>query len=259
MCVHITSPPSAKPLIAEPLLDPLPGGLVLIPTLTGEQRELRHVRVVNLSHSDVVLRPGTRIAVLVEAEEIGSEDLKFVSQQGSNAVYVERVSASESRTTQTPFPCPDFDGTACQRRKIRNLLEKHRKVFSRSDEELGYTDLVEHQIHTKDEIPLAQPYRSIPPPQLSEVKRHIQDLLNKGIIKESHSPYAAPIVIVRKRDGTIRLCVDYRRLNTKTVRDAYPLPRLLESFDSLSGAQYFSTLDLASGYHQIAMDPAHQH
>ena len=76
---------------------------------------------------------------------------------------------------------------------------------------------------------------------------------------ESHSPYAAPMVLVRKKDGSLRLCVDYRRLNLKTVGDAYQLPRIQESLDALVRAQYFSTLDLASGYHQISMDPRDQH
>ncbi|CAC5426114.1 unnamed protein product [Mytilus coruscus] len=79
------------------------------------------------------------------------------------------------------------------------------------------------------------------------------------IIKDSVSPYAAPIVIVRKKDQSIRLCVDYRKLNIKTVRDVFPLPRIDESLDALNGAKFFSTLDMASGFHQIAMDPVDQH
>ena len=91
------------------------------------------------------------------------------------------------------------------------------------------------------------------------MKEHIKGLLAQRVIVESHSPYAAPVVLVRKKDGSLRLCVDYRRLNLKTVGDAYPLPRIQESLDALVGAQYFPTLDLASGYHQISMDPRDQH
>ena len=110
-----------------------------------------------------------------------------------------------------------------------------------------------------DDAPVAQPYRSIPSNQLQEVKEHIKGLLARKIIVESYSPYAAPVVLVRKKDGSLRLCVDYRRLNAKTVGDAYTLPRIQESLDALVGAQYFSTLDLASGYYQTAMGPRDQH
>ena len=106
---------------------------------------------------------------------------------------------------------------------------------------------------------MAQPYHSIPPNQLQEVKEHIKGLIARKIIVESHSPYAAPVVLVRRKDGSLRLCVDYRGLNAKTVGDAYPLPKVQESLDAPVGAQYFSTLDLASGYHQIAMVPLDQH
>ncbi|CAG2184615.1 unnamed protein product [Mytilus edulis] len=107
---------------------------------------------------------------------------------------------------------------------------------------------MQHQIKLSDDKPVAQPYRRIPPSQYEEVKTHIKDLLAKNIIKESISPYAAPIVVARKKDQSIRLCVDYRKLNLKTVRDAFPLPRIDETLDALHGAKYFSTLDLASAY-----------
>lgn len=80
-------------------------------------------------------------------------------------------------------------------------------------------------------------------------------MLQKEVIKPSNSPWASPIVLVKKKDGSTRFCVDYRRLNSVTVKGAYPLPRVDESFDSLAGAKYFCTLDLASGYWQVVMQP----
>lgn len=88
------------------------------------------------------------------------------------------------------------------------------------------------------------------------VKEHIHQLLEAQVIRESSSPYASPIVLVKKRDGTLRMCVDYRQLNCKTWKDAFPLPRIEESLDALTGARWFSTLDLASGYNQVPVTEA---
>ncbi|PIK37692.1 hypothetical protein BSL78_25478 [Apostichopus japonicus] len=118
---------------------------------------------------------------------------------------------------------------------------------------------VRHKIKTVDEVPVKQPYRRIPPSQFEQVRDHIRKLLESGVIIESASPYASPIVIVRKSNGDLRLCVDYRKLNEKTVKDAHPIPRIDESLDSLHGTKWFSTIDLLSGYHQVAMDEADQH
>lgn len=102
-------------------------------------------------------------------------------------------------------------------------------------------------------VPIHQRYRRLPPSQFTQVKAHVQELVERGIARPSSSPNAVPIVVVQKKDGTIRLCVDYRQLNAKTRRDAYPLPRIEESLDALTGATLFSTLDLASGYNQVPM------
>ena len=83
------------------------------------------------------------------------------------------------------------------------------------------------------------------------MREYLKKALSQGIIRESCSPYASPVVIVRKPNGDIRLCVDYRHLNAKTRKDAYPLPRIEEALKSLKGAKFFSTLDLAHGFHQI--------
>ena len=186
----------------------------------------------------------------------GKDEVTFTAMV--NELVVTVGSPPESLTANV-IPCPSFDGTTRQREQLQQMLNERSAAFVQDDLDLGYTDAVQHQLRTSDDVPVAQPYRRIPPQQLKEVQDHIKGLLDKKIIVASHSPYAAPIVVVRKKDGTIRLCVDYRRLNAKTIGDAYPLPRIEESFDALTGSQYFSTLDLASGYHQIAMDPKDQY
>ena len=93
---------------------------------------------------------------------------------------------------------------------------------------------------------------------LSEVRNHLQDLLAADIIRPSYSPYASNIVIARKKDNSLRMCIDFRELNKRTVLDSYALPRIEEILDSLSGAKYFTVLDMKSGYHQIEIEESHK-
>ena len=79
----------------------------------------------------------------------------------------------------------------------------------------------------------------------------LEDLLNKGFIRSSHSPWGAPVLFVKKKDGTFRMCIEYRELNKVTIKNKYPLPRIDDLFDQLKGASVFSTIDLRSGYHQL--------
>ena len=92
------------------------------------------------------------------------------------------------------------------------------------------------------------PYR-MAPLELQELKRPLQELLDKGYIRPSVSPWGAPVLFVKKKDGTLRLCIDYRKLNQVTVKNKYPLPRIEDLFDQLHGASTFSKIDLRSGYH----------
>ena len=145
--------------------------------------------------------------------------------------------------------------SATESSKVTDLLTRWHHVFSHSDTDVGHTDIVQHKIDLLDERPFKQRYRRIPPALLNEVRDHLQQLYNAGIIQPSHSPYASNLVIVRKKDNTIRLCIDYRQLNNITRKDAYALPRITDIFDFLSGSSYFSVLDMKSGYHQVAIDP----
>nr|GFC88639.1 putative reverse transcriptase domain-containing protein [Tanacetum cinerariifolium] len=94
------------------------------------------------------------------------------------------------------------------------------------------------------------PYR-MAPVELKELKDQLQELLERGFIRPSVSPWGAPVLFVKKKDGSMRLCIDYRELNKITIRHCYPLPRIDDLFDQLQGAMHFSKIDLRSGYHQL--------
>lgn len=123
-------------------------------------------------------------------------------------------------------------------------MAKYIHVFACDDDDLGYTDRIERDINLLNDVPVTLPYRRIPPNQYTEVKKHISKLLRTGVIEEISSSYVSPVVVVSKTDGSIWLCVDYRKLNQKTKKDAFPLPQIDESFDALQGAKFFFMIDL---------------
>ena len=122
---------------------------------------------------------------------------------------------------------------------------------------LGCTDILTHKIYLANEVPIKQkPYR-VSPTKLRLIKEQVGEMLEKNIIEPSTSPYAAPVVLVpKKNDPKPRFCVDFRKINAATYTDAYPLPHIQEILESLAGAEIFTTLDLNSGYWQVKMDPA---
>ncbi|MCQ7691370.1 reverse transcriptase family protein, partial [Salmonella enterica] len=99
--------------------------------------------------------------------------------------------------------------------------------------------------------PISKPLYRMAPIELEELKKQIQELLDKGFIRPSVSPWGAPVLFVKKKDGSMRLCIDYRQLNQVTIKNKYPLPRIDDLFDQLQGTQVYSKIDLRSGYHQL--------
>ena len=134
---------------------------------------------------------------------------------------------------------------------LEELLAEYHDIFSLEEDERGETDLVTFKIDTGNEIPKRQPVRRVPFAARQEVASQLEKMQNNGVIKPSQSPWSSPVVLVRKRDGTLRFCVDYRFLNSATKPDVFPLPRINELLDQLGRSKYFSTLDLAAGYWQI--------
>ena len=139
--------------------------------------------------------------------------------------------------------------------KLQMFLLRHADLFALDETELGSTDIVTHAIETGNHAPVHQPIRRTPFALRKQVMEMVQRMLDQGVIKLSKSPWASPIVLVKKSDGNMRFCVDYRRLNAITKADVFPLPRIDDSLDLLGKAKYFTTLDLASGYWQVRMEP----
>ena len=139
--------------------------------------------------------------------------------------------------------------------KLSVLLEKYSEVFVNGpDEPLGRTCAVEHSIDTRDTQPIKQrPYR-IPVHLHHVVDQQVEEMLARGLVRPSNSPWSSPSALAPQKDGDYRFCVDFRRLNAVTREDAYPMPRADEIFDKLGGARYFTTLDLASGYWQVSVN-----
>ena len=141
---------------------------------------------------------------------------------------------------------------------LKELLIEHHDTFSVEEGERGETDLAKMEIDTGDASPVKQPPRRMPFAVRQEVIKQLTEMQRSGVIEPSNSPWSSPVVIVRKKDGSHRFYVDYRSLNALTKPDAFPLPRIGDILDQLGGAQYFSTLDLASGFWQIRVDPQSQ-
>ncbi len=137
-----------------------------------------------------------------------------------------------------------------QQEQVRSVLRENCKVFAKSDDDVGNVPDLELEINLKDDTPVRKTYMSIPPPLHKEVKDYVTDLIRKGWISKSSSSYSSPVVCVRKRDGSLRLCVDYRQINRQSFVGRQPIPRIQDSLNTLRGNEWFTLLDQGKAYHQ---------
>lgn len=250
---------SLRSVLLEPPLDDTqwPMGLLISKALLSVNNGVVEVPVVNVSSQEVWLQPHTALGELHVVQVLSTgPDVSIVEGGGGERVAL--VRSAEARVAPpvdlSSLSLPTL--SAEEEEQAKALLKQYGAVFSRGEGDVGCTTLVEHEIPLTDDIPIRQRYRRLPPSQYEQVKAHIQQLVEAGIARPSCSPYSSPIVIVQKKGGDMRLCVDYRMLNAKTRKDAFPLPRIEESLDALTGAKWFSTLDLASGYNQVPVAEA---
>ena len=143
--------------------------------------------------------------------------------------------------------------TEQQKETATQLFAKWQHVFSRGPTDLGHTNLVKHEIKLTEEKPFQEPFCRISPAMIEEVREHIAEMLEADAIRPSQSPFSSNVVLVRKKDGSLRFCIDFHKLNLRTVKDAQAIPRIEDSLHLLVGSKYFTKLDLKAGYWQVEL------
>lgn len=239
----VHAPTSQSALIQHPESG-LPGGLCVSSCLIALPAQSPHkipVIVTNESEQDVSISPFTIIAELCAYDCVISEHSVTTSPSAGSPTVPLKFNFDNS-----PIP-PEW------KERVMSKLNAMPEVFSHHDLDFGCTSRVKHHINLHDPTPFKHRARPIHPHDVEAVRKHLRELLDAGVIRESESPFSSPIVVVKKKNGGIRLCIDYRKLNLQTIKDAYALPNLEESFSALNGSKWFSVLDLKSGYYQIEM------
>lgn len=212
------------------------------------------VPVQNFQKAPVELKEGMKLGVIETVYQ--SPETVQKSEPSVRCAPVRLGDSGKQKELLACLKLPEHTLTAEQSDQLQKLLKEYADVFALNKSELGCCDLVQHKIDTHGHSPIKlQPYR-IPVIQRDKVAQMIDEMRAQGVVKPSSSPWSSPIVLVPKKDGSLRFCVDYRRLNSVTKKDVYPLPRIEDILVTLGKAKYFSMLDLAAGYWQIKLDPA---
>ena len=216
-------------------------------TLVDLEKPTVPVRILNLTDKEKRIKKGASIAVCEPVQSV----LSLKENPGQ-----QQPAAKLPKHLEELYQA-SIDGlTRAQQTQVCNLLSEFPDVFSQGPQDLGRTDLVQHRIDTRDASPIRQPPRRLPLAKQQDASKAVEDMEKDGVIESSSSPWASPIVLVKKKDGSTRFCVDYRKLNSVTRKDSYPLPRIDDTLEALSGATWFSTLDLKSGYWQVEVHPS---
>lgn len=245
-------------MVDEPWDNGLPGGLQVASSVhylpRGCQTLRIPVRVSNSSKRQIVLQRDSRVAEVQQVAMVPPVPEVCASAQ---TVSVGQVVCDEDKSKLEGQLSSDVPSSI--RKPLLDLLWSYRSVFSWNDLDLGHTDMVKHEINLVHETPFKERHRRIPPAMVQEVRSHLAEMLELGVIRPSQSPYASNVVLVKKKDGSLRFCIDLRRLNAITVRDSYALPRIDETLDALHGAKWFSVLDLRSGYWNVEISERDKH
>ena len=227
-------------------------GILLAKALVHPKNDEIPMRVINLSDTPQVIYKDTFAGTgqILEGQVFEGQvegHVRFVGTSCEGQVMSDHLRDLWTACSQ------DLDEN--QKPLMKNLLVQYQDVFARHKNDLGQTTLVQHRINTGDALPIKQPLRRLPLAKREAAETEVKRMLDNDIIQPSQSPWASPTVLVPKKDGSIRYCIDFRKLNSVTLKDSYPLPMIDQTLEALRGSKYFSTIDLASGYWQVALHP----
>ncbi|GFW79796.1 hypothetical protein TNCV_2590161 [Trichonephila clavipes] len=206
---------------------------VVLQTVTGEKIDIHGKLKVKIKFGDTTYQHAVYVADIADPFILG---LDFLKEHGFTLDF----NKNELRSIHE---------------EDDSKLNTGQNLFDRNSSDIGHTTVTQHRIDTADHPPIKQHPRRLPFAKQEEVGTLLREMQKNDIIEPSSSPWASPIVLVRKKDGSTRFCVDYRKLNDVTKKDSYPLPRIDDTLDTLSGHKWFSTLDLKSGYWQVEIHP----
>lgn len=201
------------------------------------------VLVSNISTKTVTINPRE---VMCEVQPVKLQDLPTADDSATYDDIFSQVNI------------PDNELSSTELEKVKALLMDYKDILSTGDGDIGHNQSVQHRIELNNEIPFKQRYRKIPPSMIDEVRDHLQQLLKGNIIRKSHSPFSSNVVLAKKRNGQLRLCIDYRQLNARTIKDNYALPRIDDILENLAGNKFFSVLDMKAGYYQVEIAEEHK-
>jgi len=282
-CSVNTGPTESRlPVLFEPDVEsPWPSGLEVpetLVTIRGGASSRVKIQVRNTTDHDITLRNRTVLGKLqlvksvtpleVRKREDGESSADCIpssdksSEEGEDFGLQSDATVRKKCQGETSNSPPDVDlGDLTEDQKIAvvNMLKEEADSFSKDDDDVGCAEGLQLKINLSDNRPVQKNYTAIPKPLFPEVKQYVEDLLNRGWVRKSRSAYSSPVVCVRKKDGSLRLCVDFRELNRRTVPDRHPLPRVQTTIENLGGNKWFSLLDQGNAYHQGFISPQCQH
>ena len=272
------------------VIEPFPGltqdfGCLAAAVVAETKGQACCISLANLSDKAIIIPRGTSLGFAFPIDAVQSAaapETDFDLDSAVHAVYSDSTGFGVASVTESqgvdlgpcgpeglrgePSRVPDHVKPMLEKVKAElntdqyslaeKLISSYADVFAAPGEPLGRTTLVEHSIDTQGHPPIRDKMRRYPYKQLEIMNKEVDRMLEQDVIEPSMSPWSSAIVVVTKKDGSARMCLDVRRLNKVTKKDAYPIPRIRHALESLNGARWFCTVDLQSGYWQLPLAPA---